>query len=124
MSIFLRRYRLRQGSLLDLSAALWFAPPHLQRFSHRYCRWVGIKFDNQIAQLPFGLVLKWSDVTRLEEVTAMMMMRRSGFPVPKVISYGDGHERAIATTLAKASRTYIALFGSCLKAIRLANARI
>jgi aminoglycoside phosphotransferase len=34
-------------------------------------------------------VLKWSDGTRLEEVAAMIMMRRAGFPVPMVISYGD-----------------------------------
>ncbi|KAA8627746.1 aminoglycoside phosphotransferase [Pyrenophora tritici-repentis] len=46
-------------------------------------------YNNQIAALPFGLVLKWSDGTRLEEVAATLMARSAGFPVPKVISYGD-----------------------------------
>lgn len=66
-----------------------FFHPYLLSFSINYCRWVGIGFNNQIAQLPFGLVLKWSDGTRLEEVRAMMAMRSAGFPVPKVISYGE-----------------------------------
>ncbi|KAF1958004.1 kinase-like protein [Byssothecium circinans] len=63
--------------------------PYLIYFSHRYCNWVGIPFDNQLAQLPFGLVLKWSDGTRLEEVAATMLARSAGFPVPKIISYGE-----------------------------------
>ncbi|EFQ98637.1 hypothetical protein MGYG_01659 [Nannizzia gypsea CBS 118893] len=58
-------------------------------FSEYYCRWVGATFDNQIAQLPFGLILKWSDGTRLEEVLTMEAARRAGLPVPKVICYGD-----------------------------------
>lgn len=62
---------------------------YLRPFSRHYCSWVGINFNNQISQLPFGLVLKWSDGTRLEEVTAMMVARSAGFPVPKVISYGE-----------------------------------
>ncbi|PYI13133.1 kinase-like protein [Aspergillus violaceofuscus CBS 115571] len=62
---------------------------YLQRFSQVYCGWVGISFDNQIAQLPFGLILKWSDGTRLEEVLAMQVARAAGLPVPRVISYGD-----------------------------------
>lgn len=62
---------------------------YLRIFSHHYCAWVGIKFDNQIAQLPFGLVLKWSDGTRLEEIQAMQVARAAGFPVPKVICYGE-----------------------------------
>ncbi|KAI5249868.1 APH-domain-containing protein [Aureobasidium subglaciale] len=40
-------------------------------------------------QLPFGLILKWSDGTRLEEVLAMDAARRAGIPVPKIICYGD-----------------------------------
>jgi hypothetical protein len=55
----------------------------LLRFSIHYCRWVGIPFDNQIIPLPFGLLLKWSDGTRLEEV------RATGLPTPKIISYGE-----------------------------------
>ena len=54
-----------------------------------YCRWCGIPFDNQVAALPFGLVLKWSDGTRLEEVAATLMARSADFPVPKIISYGE-----------------------------------
>jgi hypothetical protein len=61
----------------------------LHIFSRHYCKWVGIRYDNQIAQLPFGLVLKWSDGTRLEEVVATKLARSAGFPVPKIISYGE-----------------------------------
>lgn len=46
-------------------------------------------FDNQIAQLPFGLILKWSDSTRIEEVLSMQVARKAGFPVPRVICYGE-----------------------------------
>lgn len=45
--------------------------------------------DTGLNQLPFGLVLKWSDGTRLEEVQAMQVARQAGFPVPKVICYGE-----------------------------------
>ncbi|KAI9045948.1 kinase-like protein [Aspergillus affinis] len=62
---------------------------YLQRFSRLYCGWFGIPFDNQIAQLPFGLILKRSDGTRVEEVLAMQVARATGFPVPRVISYGE-----------------------------------
>ncbi|EFY84946.1 Phosphotransferase family protein [Metarhizium acridum CQMa 102] len=40
-------------------------------------------------QLPFGLILKWSDGTRVEEVSAMQVARAAGFPAPKVICYGE-----------------------------------
>jgi len=63
----------------------WF----LLQFSIRYCRWVGIPFDNQIVPLPFGLLLKWSDGTRLEEVLATKVYRAAGIPTPKIISYGE-----------------------------------
>lgn len=66
-----------------------FIRTYLMKFSIRYCVWVGTPFDNQIVPLPFGLVLKWSDGTRLEEVSAMMVARAAGLPVPKVISYGE-----------------------------------
>lgn len=65
---------------------------HLRSFSLHYCRWAGIPYDNQIAQLPFGLVLKWSDGTRIEEVLAMQVARAAGFPVPRVISLLRGEE--------------------------------
>ncbi|KAF2469516.1 uncharacterized protein BDR25DRAFT_335025 [Lindgomyces ingoldianus] len=69
--------------------AVGFVHDYLQTFSYHYCRWCGIPFDNQIAALPFGLVLKWSDGTRLEEVAATMIARAAGFPVSKILSYGD-----------------------------------
>lgn len=62
---------------------------YLRRFSRTYCSWIGITYDNQIAQLPFGLILKWSDGTRVEEVLAMQVARAAGFPVPRVICYGE-----------------------------------
>ncbi|CRG88237.1 hypothetical protein PISL3812_05264 [Talaromyces islandicus] len=62
---------------------------YLRRFSQSYCGWVGIPYDNQIAQLPFGLILKWSDGTRIEEVVTMQVARCAGLPVPKVICYGE-----------------------------------
>lgn len=65
---------------------------YLRRFSRSYCGWVGIPYDNQIAQLPFGLILKWSDGTRLEEVLAMQVARKAGFPVPRALCYGDHPE--------------------------------
>jgi len=52
---------------------------------------MGIEFDNQIAQLPFGLILKWSDGTGLE-VSSTLAARAAGFPVPKIISYGEHPE--------------------------------
>jgi hypothetical protein len=62
---------------------------YLRSFSIYYSKWCGIPFDNQVMALPFGLVLKWSDGTRLEEVAATMIARSSGFPAPKIISYGE-----------------------------------
>lgn len=62
---------------------------YLVHFSLRYCAWFGIPFDNQIVQLPFGLVLKWSDGTRLEEALATQVARAAGFPVPRVLCYGE-----------------------------------
>lgn len=61
----------------------------LKQFSIHYCRWVGIPFDNQIIPLPFGLLLKWSDGTRLEEVLATEVCHAAGLPTPKIISYGE-----------------------------------
>lgn len=66
-----------------------FFHSYLPRFSRHYCAWVGIDYDNQILQLPFGLVLKRSDGTCLEEVSVMIVARSAGLPVPLVISYGD-----------------------------------
>ncbi|KAJ5214729.1 hypothetical protein N7449_001898 [Penicillium cf. viridicatum] len=61
--------------------------PSTPQLAHPRC--VGILYDNQIAQLPFGLILKWSDSTRIEEVLSMQVARKAGLPVPRVICYGD-----------------------------------
>ena len=66
-----------------------FLHKYMRRFSRSYCSWVGFPYDNQIAQLPFGLILKWSDGTRMEEVLAMQFAKRAGLPVPRVICYGE-----------------------------------
>ena len=70
---------------------LWgYAHRLLQYFSSRcYCRWMGVSFSNQIVPLPFGLLLKWSDGTRVEECLTMQAMRQAGLPVPKIICYGE-----------------------------------
>ncbi|KAJ5579558.1 uncharacterized protein N7459_005543 [Penicillium hispanicum] len=60
----------------------------LYHLSQWYCSWLGIR-DPFILQLPFGLVLKWTNRTSLEEVAAMKMARAAGMPVPKVISCGE-----------------------------------
>lgn len=58
-------------------------------FSEIYCSWYDVPYCTPILQLPFGLVLKWSERTRIEEVVAMKMARAAGMPVPKVLCYGD-----------------------------------
>ncbi|KFX93321.1 hypothetical protein V490_04905 [Pseudogymnoascus sp. VKM F-3557] len=65
---------------------------HLKTFSYHYCHWFSFPFDNQIAPLPFGLLLKWSDGTRLEEVLATQVCHAAGLPVPRIICYGDHPE--------------------------------
>ncbi|KAK8224934.1 kinase-like domain-containing protein [Phyllosticta capitalensis] len=53
----------------------------LSEFSiHYYCPWLGIPASNQLMQLPFGLALKWSDGTLVEEVLAILMARDAGLP--------------------------------------------
>lgn len=42
-----------------------------------------------MADLPFGLLLKWSDGTSITEVQSMRAVRAAGIPAPKVISYGS-----------------------------------
>jgi aminoglycoside phosphotransferase len=66
-----------------------FVHRRLARFSESYCSRFGIPFHDQIIQLPFGLILKWSDRTRIEEAIAMQMARAAGMPVPKVLCYGE-----------------------------------
>ena len=61
----------------------------LYYISEWYCVCFGIEFQVNIIQLPFGLVLKWTDRTNLEEAAAMQMARAAGMPVPKVLSCGE-----------------------------------
>ncbi|KAJ5492699.1 hypothetical protein N7539_001445 [Penicillium diatomitis] len=61
----------------------------LYYISEWYCACFGIQFDANIIQLPFGLVLKWTDRTSLEEAAAMHMARAAGMPIPKVLCCGE-----------------------------------
>ncbi|KAJ9194968.1 hypothetical protein DTO027B5_5609 [Paecilomyces variotii] len=61
----------------------------LYHFSRWYCSWFGIYFDAHVAQLPFGLVMKWTDRTSLEEAISMQMARAAGMPVPRLLSCGE-----------------------------------
>ncbi|OJJ78119.1 hypothetical protein ASPBRDRAFT_50908 [Aspergillus brasiliensis CBS 101740] len=61
----------------------------LYHFSRFYCYLCGIYFDPHIIQLPFGLILKWTDRTSVEEVIAMQMVRPAGIPAPRVLSCGE-----------------------------------
>ncbi|PWY83830.1 phosphotransferase family protein [Aspergillus sclerotioniger CBS 115572] len=58
--------------------------------SQHYCSWFNIPFNAQIVQLPFGLVMKWTDRTSIEEAAAAMQMAAAaGIPVPKFLSCGE-----------------------------------
>ncbi|KAJ4416852.1 hypothetical protein N0V82_006491 [Gnomoniopsis sp. IMI 355080] len=61
----------------------------LQAFSRYYCAWFGLPYRPWMAELPFGLLLKWSDGTSISEVQTMRAVRAAGFPAPRVISYGS-----------------------------------
>lgn len=61
----------------------------LYHISGWYGPWFGIALDVNIMQLPFGLVLKWTDRTSIEEAVAMRMARAAGMPVPRVLSCGE-----------------------------------
>lgn len=61
----------------------------LYYFSRWYCSWFGISFDAHIVQLPFGLVMKWTDRTSIEEAISMQMVQAAGMPVPTVLSCGE-----------------------------------
>lgn len=65
----------------------------LYNFARWYSSWFGIIFDANIAQLPFGLVMKWTDWTSIEEAVSMQMAEAAGIPVLKVLSYGE-HPKA------------------------------
>lgn len=58
-------------------------------FSKFYCAWYGVSYSSSIAQLPFGLILKWADGTSFDEAQSMMAIQKAGFPCPIVISVGE-----------------------------------
>jgi aminoglycoside phosphotransferase len=60
----------------------------LQDFSRYYCAWFGFPHNYAMSALPFGLLLKWSDGTTLDEVNATRAVRAAGIPAPKIITYG------------------------------------
>lgn len=61
----------------------------LYTFFRWYSSWFGITFDANIVQLPFGLVMKWTNRTSIEEAVSMQMAEAAGIPVPKVLSCGE-----------------------------------
>ncbi|KAB8069841.1 kinase-like domain-containing protein [Aspergillus leporis] len=61
----------------------------LHYFSQWYCCWLSISLDAHIVQLPFGLVMKWTDRTSIEEAVAMQMAHAAGMPVPKFLGCGE-----------------------------------
>lgn len=61
----------------------------LALFSWYYTSWFGLCHDGPIMQLPFGLILKWSDRTDVGEVVAMQMARAAGMPVPRLLCWGE-----------------------------------
>ncbi|KAL4734352.1 hypothetical protein BDV11DRAFT_209463 [Aspergillus similis] len=65
----------------------------LYYLSKWYCFWFGVTFDANIVQLPFGLVMKWTDRTSIEEVASMQMAAAAGIPVPRVLNCGE-HPKA------------------------------
>lgn len=69
--------------------AVGFLHVLLHQFADSYHTWYGLEFTNVVMQLPFGLVLKWSDGTRVDEVLTTQAARAAGLPVPKVICYGE-----------------------------------
>ncbi|KZF25319.1 kinase-like protein [Xylona heveae TC161] len=73
-----------------LVAKFWaYVHYYLKEFSYRYYSpWYGVEWNNGIIDLPFGLIIKWSDGTRAEEYLATQVVRAAGFPAPLVLCYG------------------------------------
>lgn len=61
----------------------------LYHISRLYCKCYTIPFNPSILQLPFGLLLKWTDRVSLEESISMQMARAAGMPVPLMLSCGS-----------------------------------
>ena len=57
--------------------------------SRSYCSWFRIPFLPPIIELPFGLILKRSERTSIEEAVATQIARAAGMPVPKILCYGE-----------------------------------
>ena len=74
---------------------------YLRKFSKFYCRWYDVPWNPTNCDLPFGLILKWADGTRVEEALSMQFARAAGLPVPKLICYGEhpNDKRAPASIL-------------------------
>jgi len=49
--------------------------------SRWYCAYYGVTRYGVISELPFGLILKWSERTSQEEAATMQMARAAGMPV-------------------------------------------
>ncbi|KAL3473435.1 kinase-like domain-containing protein [Aspergillus californicus] len=72
-----------------ISLRIWgFIHRLLASYSKWYSASWGVYSTFSCRQLPFGLVLKWTERTSIEEVMAMQMARAAGMPVPRVLSYG------------------------------------
>ncbi|KAH9886110.1 APH-domain-containing protein [Xylariomycetidae sp. FL2044] len=69
--------------------AIGYGHDVLSEFARYYCAWYGISYRPVMVSLPFGLVLKWSDGTSVDEVQSMRAIRKAGIPAPRVISYGE-----------------------------------
>lgn len=61
----------------------------LSKFSRWYCAWLGVEWDVNIRQLPFGLLIKSTDRASIGEYAAMKMARAAGMPVPRVFTCGE-----------------------------------
>ncbi|KAJ5925555.1 hypothetical protein N7454_008194, partial [Penicillium verhagenii] len=68
---------------------------YLRRFSRYHCNWIGIPDDNQIAQLPSGLILKWFDPDTPHAPVSISMTRLPGEELGRVYDdqvHGAGKE--------------------------------
>ena len=80
--------RVRRVAPLWVQHIVGFLHKRLKYISLWYCQWYDIPCPGQIWPLPFGLLLKHSDGTRIEEVITTRAAYDAGIPVPKIISYG------------------------------------
>lgn len=65
-------------------------------YVHRLIRQIGIRYNRRHGIesfflpyfLPFGLILKWTDRLRLDEILTTKLCRAAGLPAPLVLNYG------------------------------------